>query len=174
MTFEEFVAEHGIGMDAKLITGDPVKEHPMFHWQVSLTIPDHPGSLNLVYRMGSAHVTRDRDWFSWAPRKQLICAVLKRSDAGRWFEKVRGYLGHGQWVYFPKPPEAHDVLQCVALDSQGLEGNPTYEEWASEYGYDPDSREGERIFKACQEQARKLLSWLGYELTGKLIQCEEE
>lgn len=37
----------------------------------------------------------------------------------------------------------------------------TFEEWANEFGYDPDSRKAEVIYRACLEIALKLRNGLG-------------
>ena len=36
-----------------------------------------------------------------------------------------------------------------------------YEHWADEFGYDPDSRKGEKIYEECRLQASKLSDVLG-------------
>ena len=60
-----------------------------------------------------------------------------------------------------EPPEAEDVLNCLVSDAQGLENARTFEEWCSEYGYDPDSRTAERIYKAVEKQVPDLKAFLG-------------
>lgn len=66
-------------------------------------------------------------------------------------------------------PDATSVLNCLALDSSGIENNPSYEDWASEYGYDEDSRQHERIYKSCVTQANKVKRWLGEKLYEELL-----
>jgi hypothetical protein len=39
-----------------------------------------------------------------------------------------------------RDPRAEDVLDCLASDAAGFENARSFEEWASEYGYDTDSR----------------------------------
>ena len=58
------------------------------------------------------------------------------------------------------PPTADDVLDCLAADSSGVEGL-SFDEWARGFGYDPDSRKAERIYKVCQRQAKRLRHFLG-------------
>lgn len=59
-----------------------------------------------------------------------------------------------------KEPTAADVLDCLASDASGVENAGTFEEWASEYGYDEDSRKAERTYKICQKQAAQLRLFL--------------
>ena len=41
-------------------------------------------------------------------------------------------------------PALHDVLHCLVLDAGVLDAG-SFEEWASEYGYETDSRSAEKI-----------------------------
>jgi hypothetical protein len=69
-------------------------------------------------------------------------------------------------------PTALDVLSCVAMDSQAVNGR-TFEDWASDYGYDTDSRRAEKTYKTVIEQSERLKSFLGEELYTALLACEE-
>jgi hypothetical protein len=57
-------------------------------------------------------------------------------------------------------PSREDVLSSLAMDSDVLE-YATFEQWAVEFGYDPDSRKGEAIYRQCLETALKLRAALG-------------
>jgi hypothetical protein len=59
-------------------------------------------------------------------------------------------------------PEAQDVLSCLVSDSYGLD--QPFEDWASDLGYDPDSRKAEKIFNTCKKQTEKLKRFLGEKL----------
>lgn len=56
-------------------------------------------------------------------------------------------------------PEIDLVLETLHGDCLGHHGS--FEEWASENGYDEDSRKAERIYQAVQSQARQLENLLG-------------
>lgn len=65
------------------------------------------------------------------------------------------YTGTGlQHQGKPVPPCAADVLYCLLNDRSAV--GQTFEEWASDYGYDTDSRAAERIYSACIINANKL------------------
>jgi hypothetical protein len=57
-------------------------------------------------------------------------------------------------------PDAADVLDALASDATGFEQARDFEDWASEYGYDPDSRKAERTYKAIERQTRQLKQFL--------------
>jgi len=66
-------------------------------------------------------------------------------------------------------PDAEGVLNCLALDSSGIENTSSFEGWCCEYGYDTDSRKAEKIFKVCERQAKKLKVFLGEHLYQQLL-----
>lgn len=66
-------------------------------------------------------------------------------------------------------PTAADVLDCLASDASGIENAEDFEDWASEYGYDPDSRKAEAIFNACKAQSGGLRRLLGEEAYQELL-----
>jgi len=65
-------------------------------------------------------------------------------------------------------PTAADVLDCLASDSANI-FDYSFEEWASELGYDPDSRKAERVFMACEKQAKGLMRLLGRDCFNGLV-----
>ena len=68
-------------------------------------------------------------------------------------------------------PTAADVLNCLASDAASVENNNLtgFEGWASDLGYDPDSRKAEKIFKTIEKQAERLKKFLGEELYKTLL-----
>ena len=60
----------------------------------------------------------------------------------------------------PILPNPLDVLYSLAMDSSVLD-HATFESWASEFGYDTDSRSAESIYRACLEIALKLRAAMG-------------
>lgn len=49
-----------------------------------------------------------------------------------------------------------DVMGCLLSDISGIEYADNFEEWASNLGYDEDSRAAERIYNACKALAVEL------------------
>lgn len=64
----------------------------------------------------------------------------------------------------PKAPTAYDVLACI----EKCAPPPTFEEWAEEMGMDPDSRKGERVFRAVVEEWLKVSRFFSAEELGRL------
>lgn len=59
-----------------------------------------------------------------------------------------------------KEPTAAGVLSCLISDAQSTVNARSFEEWASDLGYDADSRKAEHVYKACEQIERKLRRFL--------------
>lgn len=66
-------------------------------------------------------------------------------------------------------PTLADVLDCLASDASSYDNAGTFEEWASEYGYDSDSRKAEKTYKAIKRQAEQLKRTLGQDAYEELL-----
>ena len=113
--------------------------------------------------------------------KHRIRAASEWADAnphmedfeGNHFKVLLRRNGRQMQVYFSKgyglrgEPTAAEVLDCLASDAYGA-GQP-FEPWASELGYDPDSRKAERIYKSTKQQTARLERFLGTALLDELI-----
>lgn len=73
-----------------------------------------------------------------------------------------------------KPPTIEEVLYCLQIDASMLDQELTFDDWAHSLGYDPDSREAERIFKACVAQTVRLKEFMGDDMFNDLLMCEED
>ena len=58
------------------------------------------------------------------------------------------------------PPVLCDVMYSLTMDAEVLDCS-TFEEWASDCGYDEDSRKAEAIYKACQDNAKQFAAMFG-------------
>ena len=73
-----------------------------------------------------------------------------------------GYGHHGT------EPKVAGVLDCLSSDSASVDQGD-FEGWCSDLGYETDSRKAERIYKACEHQAKRLRNFLGDDLYGELL-----
>ena len=67
------------------------------------------------------------------------------------------FFSHGPAIC--ADPTAADVLECLLSDLSGADDS--FEDWASEFGYDPDSRKAEKIYRTIKSQAVKTRNLLG-------------
>lgn len=85
-------------------------------------------------------------------------------------------MGRTMEVYFSqgyghkgKAPLPADILDCLASDSASIENVDSFEEWADELGFDPDSRMAEKTYQICVKQAQRLKEFLGDQLYDQLL-----
>jgi hypothetical protein len=71
-------------------------------------------------------------------------------------------------------PTAADVMNCLISDAAGYDNARSFEEWADEYGCDPDSRETERTYKLIGEQSACLRRFLGDDYDAYLWKTEND
>ena len=67
----------------------------------------------------------------------------------------------------PILPNEGEVIACLLNDSEALD-YASFEDWATGYGYDPDSRSAEKIYRQCLEHGLTLRAALGDTLLAEL------
>ena len=82
-------------------------------------------------------------------------------------KQLSTYFSQGYGI--TEEPTAEDVLNCLGSDSSGIENARSFEDWASEYGYNIDSRKAEKLFHICEKQADRLKNFLGDTLYNELL-----
>ena len=58
-------------------------------------------------------------------------------------------------------PSTFDALYCVLSDASGYDSADGFEDWASNYGYDTDSRKAEAIYSAVAKECSNVRRLLG-------------
>lgn len=53
------------------------------------------------------------------------------------------------------------ILDILVSDAWGIECNPTFEDWAGEYGYDVDSRAAEKNWRGVRDLAEQFVELIG-------------
>lgn len=87
--------------------------------------------------------------------------------SGQIIAKMTTYFSMGMG-HHGKEPKAADVLDCLASDSASVD-QQEFEGWANDLGYDSDSRQAEKIYKACEHGAARLKRFLGEDLYQTLL-----
>lgn len=130
------------------------EKNPTLNWRVTLKTPR--GTLTTDYSQGIGHLPGYN-------------AQAARSIGGDKYIKwcvENGKRGHGEPYGVPMggkaiaPPTLTDVVYSVLADSEAIDFG-TFDDWASEFGYDTDSRKAEAIYKACVDTGLKLRRILG-------------
>lgn len=130
------------------------EKYPSLNWIITLKHNGHK-ILATDYSAGCAHcpsykkVNPDRMWghnvLTWECEngKELDNQGMKMMEIG---------YGVGDKKRNPIFPDSVDVVYSLLMDSEVLD-YPDYEDWANCFGYDPDSRSGEKVYQACMKIA---------------------
>lgn len=121
------------------------EKFPSLNWRVTLKRGGEK-ILSTDYSAGCAHAP------SYQQRETVDSrdSVLWECENG--FKVFEGSIGRIKANKKPLQPDSVDVVYSLLMDSEVLEYS-SFEEWAGAFGYDPDSRSGEKIYKACLEIA---------------------
>jgi hypothetical protein len=130
----------GITIEAKFIPHDtPAGETPMLRWNISVR-RNGKEFHSTEYSAGCAHAPE------YQKAKALTAAVKAECETGIVYGSRIGKA--------VPPPPAADVIHSLLLDASNTDER--FEDWAANYGFDPDSRKAERMYRACQETAAAL------------------
>jgi hypothetical protein len=151
--------------------------HKSFNYQVTLARNGKP-ILTTDYSMGVAHSpSYDKQTFGkvsgYYERSIRAGIEEKECETGRThhYNSARDEVMRASKAVAILPEPA-DVLHALAMDSDVLNYS-AFENWAYDLGMDPDSRSGEKIYRACLEIALKLRNGLGEDNLAKLREaCE--
>lgn len=169
-TIKAFMASHELTVKAEFVpfskSRNAGNKDRSLNWRVTLLHKDR-AVLTTDYSAGVAHCPGYKQGLPYGTR-QVIEYETENGRRGIWSESFHrvGPSGLKNNAIVPKPV---DVLYSLVLDSNVLE-NATYEDWAAEYGFEPDSRKGEAIYRACLETALRLHAGLG----GALLAAARE
>lgn len=130
------------------------EKDPSLNWVVSLLKNDRV-ILTTDYMAGCGHCPS---------YKQLKMSLMDKEAVDYECEhgKKAKYIGGTSHIFGGAAiePKLADVLHSLCLDSDVINYG-TFEEWAGDLGYDPDSRKAHKIYKTCLEFAIKLRNGIG-------------
>lgn len=95
----------------------------------------------------------------------LTFEIEKGFDSG--YNKINAVAGFGTGTRKPILPDFADVMYSLVSESDVIDYN-TFEDWASNFGYNPDSRRGESVYRSCLETTLKLRNGIGESNLAKL------
>lgn len=136
---------------------------PSLNWVVTVK-RDGRDVLTTDYMAGMAHcpsyskkppVAWDRPARSWQS-----LASSAECENGHALQPYTSWGGFRHDKAKPILPDATDVFYSLIMDS-GVLDYAGFEDWASEYGYDVDSRSAESTYRACLEIALKMRGAIG-------------
>jgi len=143
---EEFMTANRITVESVFIpwsrSRNKGEKQPSLNWKVTIK-KDGRHVLTTDYSAGMGH----------APSYKHFVSIAVMTS-------VKLECEHGKAAGKPILPDACDVLYSLASDASVLDYSE-FENWASDFGYDTDSRKAEAIYRACLDTALKLRNGLG-------------
>lgn len=141
--------------------------HPQLHWVC--TLAKGAQSMSVPYHQGCAHVIRYQRYHKTTYDKGLHDEMIRQAcETGivhtNWAQD-RTYLH--KTIKQPKPKLA-DILYALVMESDVLNCSG-FEDWATNYGYNTDSREAERTYRQYLEQSLQLRNLIGQSKFDELI-----
>ncbi len=97
---------------------------------------------------------------TWSKDAFHYAVTISKGRSGMDFNYSMG-SAHVDEAGRPKYPELPEVLDCLASDYAGYKNSSSFEGWASDHGYDPDSRKAESIYQLVMEKALELEDLIG-------------
>jgi hypothetical protein len=134
------------------------------NWRVTLSRNGRPVLENVDYAQGEGHcpaykLAKQSDSF-WPRRFGQVQgdAIAAECETG-----LKHVISSGR--IYPKggriaPPFLADVLHSLCRDASVID-HASFEDWAGELGYDPDSRAGEAAYRACLATGLALRAAIG-------------
>lgn len=135
---------------------------PSLNWRV--TLQRQGRDANTGERAGTVYIITTTDYGAGFAH----CPAYKRDDLNKWDKlraiasecetgrRVMNQYRQGEAI----KPDPGNVFCSLLLDASVLDAGG-FEEWASAYGYDTDSRKAEDTYRACLDIALKLRAALG-------------
>lgn len=152
------------------------EKQPSLNWRVTVRrageqpLPNMTRDiLTTAYSAGCAHCPSYEQGNYNANRAAAIEWECEHGRKVAAINSQRRFFGTGT----PLMPELSDVLYSLVMDADVLDAS-SFEEWASNLGYDTDSRKAETIYRACLDIALKLRNALGESGLAKLREaCQD-
>ncbi len=115
------------------------------------------------YSTGIGHLKRHKQGmdFRTVDERQSLSTCLHNGRSG---------------MFSVVPPSMDDVIQCLLSDAEAIDF-ATFEEWAGNFGFDTDSREGERAYNACLKTGlalRQMFGESGLQKLNRVVQGIDE
>ena len=111
--------------------------------------------------MTSEQVDENLNNKEWKEANHYLCVIKTRPTANIKSRQYTTYYSMGYGLQ--GTPKLTELLECLAMDINGLENARNFEDWCAEYGYDTDSRNAEKMFRTIEKQAQDLKNFFKYE-----------
>ena len=162
---DSFIKENNLSLTTKFvpfsISRNAEEDHKTLNWKVTLT--NGKQKLTVDYQKGIAHLPYPQTTYLKPYQKKVIEKIIDESVESGIAKQVvltENDVNVGfKKVIFPTP-DLPEILQCLVNDSN-VKDYVSFEEWAPEFGYDPDSRKAEKVYNECKKITGEFLKIIG-------------
>ncbi len=129
------------------------------------------------YRLGVGHV-KPVTVHSWILKvtsdEESLLHTWASNPHAQFKDKVRWASVAAKLAKYQKvQPKAHEVLACLC--EEGLSAHASsFENWASEFGYDADSRKAEQMYRQCNETYFKVETLISDKVIRQLAELHAQ
>lgn len=153
----------GLTYTAKFISfiqsRNKAEKNPSLNWIITISKGDQ--KIETDYMQGIGHLPKyDNRRSNNSAYNRYLAHCAETGTYDKLYNIDTGYFSHTT-TKIPVP-ELIDVLYSLAMDSDALNYS-TFDDWASEFGWDVDSRQAEKIYQACLKIALSLRNMIGDE-----------
>lgn len=197
ITIEQFILKHGIKFECQRVESRPdglmsnppdaivqfyasESKHPIRHFKCRITVDTNEQRIRQARNIANAAYQVNRKHGMPHKTAKQESSVFVEDDGSK-RRSFSFYFSQGST--HTQDPTLADVLDCLASDASGYENaivdakqkqswgflRLTFESWASEYGYDTDSRKAEKTFRAIKRQAEQLKRTIDVEAYEELL-----
>lgn len=170
LQYTEIIEKLGLEIKSKFIpfsvSKNSEEEQKSLNWKVTLS--SGKNVMNINYSKGVGHLPYPQTGFGVNnyQKRMIIEAIDSAIETGiarkLTLEDKDIKFSSGN-ALFPNP-SLQEVLYSLISDAD-VRHSLTYELWASDTGYDLDSRKGEKIYNDCRAQTVQFMNLLGSEKT---------
>lgn len=116
------------------------------------------------------HLERGAEGWGREPHNVYEVELFNGTPVDGGFARMRAPWRQGLGV--KGHPEIGVVLDSLVMEAQGVRNADGFEDWAREYGEDPDSRKAERLYERCKALAGQLHAYLGPEWFEEALELD--
>lgn len=168
----KFLSENGITLEYKFVPFSKSRNkdegHPSLNYLVTIK-KNGRKVLETEYSMGYGHCPADKKGRGNLSKAEHLAVISRECETGRPCSM------HPGLTFEPRPipggaailPTDAGVLYSVTSSYDVFE-HASFESWAEDYGYDPDSRSAESVYQACLKEALAISAGLGGAIIDQL------
>lgn len=166
--YEEIVSNLKLELKSKFVpfsvSRNSEEDHKSLNWKVTLS--NGKKDITFDYSKGVGHLPYPQTVFNvnnYQKRmiNEAIDSAVETGIARKLViidKDVKFLAGNAQFPH----PTMQEVLYSLCSDSD-VRHYLTYEQWAQDFGYDLDSRKGEKVYEACRKQTADFMNVVGSE-----------